>query len=62
MVRGAATRKGPMTYGSSVSVIVKGMDLEVEIWALRLEFWPQGWDLGTEARIWASWLKFGPRG
>ena len=44
-----------MTYASSVSVIVKGMDLEVEIWALRLEFWSQGWDLGIEA-------EFGPLG
>ena len=40
VVRGAAAPKGPMTYASSVSVIVKGMGLEVEIWALRLEFWP----------------------
>ena len=40
VVRGAAAPKGPMTYASSVSVIVKGMGLEVEIWAVRLEFWP----------------------
>ena len=43
-----------MTYATSVSVIVKGMDLEVEIWAMRLEFLPQGWDLGIETRICAS--------
>ena len=40
VVRGAAALKGPMTDASSVSVIVKGMCLEVEIWAWRLEFWP----------------------
>ena len=38
VVRGAAAPKGPMTFADSVSVIVKGMGLEVEIWALRLEF------------------------
>ena len=31
VVRGAAAAKGPMTYASSVSVIIKGMGLEVEI-------------------------------
>ena len=40
VARGVATPKGTMTYASSVSVIVKGMGLEVEIWAVRLEFWP----------------------
>ena len=34
MVRGAAAPKGPMTYASSVSVIVQGMGLEVEMWVL----------------------------
>ena len=39
-MRGAAAPKGPMTYASLVSVIIKGMGVEVEIWTLRLEFWP----------------------
>ena len=34
VVRGAAALKGPMTYASSVSVIVQGMGLEVEMWVL----------------------------
>ena len=32
------------------------------IWALRLGFGPQDWDLGHEAGIWASRLKYGPGG
>ena len=28
------------------------------IWALRLRFWPQDWDLGLETGIWASRLGF----
>ena len=47
VVREAATRKRPMTYASSVSVIVKG---EVRVWALRyeLQFWAfrLEWGLG----------------
>ena len=37
MVKRAAAAKGPMTYASSVSVIVKVMGLEVDTWALRQE-------------------------
>ena len=40
VVRGAAAQKGPMTYASLVSVVIKDVGLEVEIWTLRLEFWP----------------------
>ena len=29
------------------------MGLEVGIWASRLGFGPQGWDMGLEAEIWA---------
>ena len=32
------------------------MGLEVGIWASRLGFGPQGWDMGLEAEIWASRL------
>ena len=38
------------------------LGLEVEIWALRVGFWPQDWDLGLEAGIWASKLSNGPGG
>ena len=38
VVRGTAAPKRLMTCASSESVIVKGMSLEVKIWALRLEF------------------------
>ena len=38
------------------------MDLEAGIWALRLEFWPRGWDFGLDARNWALRLGFGPQG
>ena len=31
------------------------MGLEVRIWASRLKFGPQGWDMGLEAEIWA-WM------
>ena len=99
VVRGVAATKGPMTYASLVSVTIKGMGLKVEIWALRLEYWPWTWvwgfkgrigtgtwalglglrplswnlgleagilayrlGLGLRARIWASWLRFWPRG
>ena len=37
------------------------MGLEARIWALRLGFGPQGWDLGLETVIWAARLEFGPR-
>ena len=37
------------------------MSLEVGIWASRLGFEPQGWDLRIQARIWALRLEFGPR-
>ena len=30
------------------------MGLEARIWALRLGFGPQDWDLGLETGIWAS--------
>ena len=30
--------------------------LLAEIWISRLRFGPQGWDMGLEAEIWASWL------
>ena len=30
------------------------MGLEAKIWAWRLEFGPQVWDLGLETGIWAS--------
>ena len=36
--------------------------LEVGISTSRLEFGPQGWDLGLEAEIWALRLGFGPQG
>ena len=32
------------------------------IWALRLGFGPQDWDLGLKAGIWASRLRYGPQG
>ena len=38
------------------------MGLEARIWALRLGFGPQDWDLGLNTGIWASRLEFGPRG
>ena len=38
------------------------MGLEDGIWALRLGFGPQDWDLGLKARIWASRLRYGPGG
>ena len=38
------------------------MGLEARIWALRLRFGPQGWDLGLQTRCWALRLGFGPRG
>ena len=38
------------------------MGFEDGIWASRLGFGPQGWDLGLEVGIWASRLGFGPRG
>ena len=34
------------------------MGLETRIWALRLGFGPQDWDLGLETKIWASRLGF----
>ena len=34
------------------------MGLEARIWALRLGFGPQDWDLGLETGIWASRLGF----
>ena len=34
------------------------MGLETRIWALRLGFGPQDWDLGLETGIWASRLGF----
>ena len=34
------------------------MGLETVIWASRLEFGPQDWDLGLETGIWASRLEF----
>ena len=30
------------------------MGLEVRIWASRLGFGPQGWDMGLEAEIWGE--------
>ena len=38
------------------------MGLEARIWALRLGFGPQVWDLGLKAGIWASRLRYGPGG
>ena len=38
------------------------MELEARIWAWRLGFGPQDWDLGLEAGIWALRLRYGPRG
>ena len=38
------------------------MGLGVGIWALRLGFGPQDWDLGLKAGIWASRLRYGPGG
>ena len=38
------------------------MGLKVGIWALRLGFGPQDWDLGLKAGIWASRLRYGPGG
>ena len=38
------------------------MGLEARIWALRLGFGPQDWDLGLEAGIWAWRLRYGPGG
>ena len=38
------------------------MGLEARIWASRLEFGPQDWDLGLQAWIWALRLGFGPQG
>ena len=35
------------------------MGLEARIWALRLGYGPQGWNLGLEAGIWSSRLGFG---
>ena len=37
------------------------MGLETGIWASRLEFRPQDWNLGYKTGIWASRLGFGPR-
>ena len=34
------------------------MGLEARIWALRLGFGPQDWDLGLETGIWASRMGF----
>ena len=34
------------------------MDPETEIWASRLEFGPQDWNLGLETGIWAKRLDF----
>ena len=64
VVRGAAAPKAPMTYTSSVSVIVilLSMDLGVEVWASRLEFWPWALDLVFDVRmateIWVLGLEF----
>ena len=30
------------------------MGLEVGVWAMRLGFWPQDWDMALEAEIWAQ--------
>ena len=38
VVRGAAAPKRLITCASPVRMIVKGMSLDVKIWALRLEF------------------------
>ena len=38
------------------------MGLEAGIWALRLGFGPQNWDLGLEAGIWAErWGRAGTK-
>ena len=38
------------------------MGLKDVIWASRLGFGPQGWDLGLEAGIWSLRLEYGPQG
>ena len=32
------------------------MGIETWIWTLRQGFWPQGWNMGLKAEIWASML------
>ena len=62
-MRGAVAPKGPMTYASLVSVIIKGVGLEVEIWGFKgrkgtgiwasgLGLRPLSWNLGLVAEIW----------
>ena len=48
--------------GTGICILGLAFWLEAGIWASRLGFGPQGWDLGLESRIWASSLGFGPRG
>ena len=42
--------------------VLRPNSFEAEIWAMRLGFEPQDWDLGLKAGIWASRLRYGPGG
>ena len=61
----AAAPKGSMTYAFThmgnfllllLLLLLLGSGVLAGIWPLRLRFGPQGWDMGLEAEIWASWL------
>ena len=56
----AAASKGSITY--AFTHMENFLLLAIEIWAWRLGFGPESWDLGLEAGIWAWRLRFGPEG
>ena len=52
--------------GLEARILALSLRLGLGIWALGLGLRPLscnlGWDLDLKAGIWASWLRFGPRG
>ena len=49
------------THMGNFLLLLLGLDLLAGIWASRMGFGPQGWDLGLQARILAFRLGFGPQ-